>query len=158
MPWRFFVFCFDSSDQVLLAACVSESRIDRFTFQGQDTENAFVRPTKWFVIDEPFEAFDAQGKFPQGQRTLGRQTTLTQSAQVAGVAHASSACRALCVARTTSVFRESSARRLAARRGEQEVEDFQERFVRSTACHLSRLRRCCRDRSHHSRINMVVST
>jgi hypothetical protein len=43
---------------------LSEPRIDGLTLQSQDTEHAFVGAAKWFLANETFKSFDAQGKLP----------------------------------------------------------------------------------------------
>jgi len=44
---------------------VLQAGIDRFGFEGQDTEDAFVDTAEGFVAHEAFEGFDAQGEFAQ---------------------------------------------------------------------------------------------
>lgn len=44
----------------------SQPRIDRFTLQGQNAENAFMDSTQWFLAAESFQGFNAQSELPQG--------------------------------------------------------------------------------------------
>ncbi len=53
------------------ANAISESRINRFTFQRQHTEDAFVYPSQGLALNKSLQAFHPQGKLSQSQRTLG---------------------------------------------------------------------------------------
>ncbi len=44
-----------------------QARIDGFAFQGEDTEDAFVDATKWFVFDEALQGFHAESEFAKGE-------------------------------------------------------------------------------------------
>ena len=50
----------------------SETWIDRLTFQGQYTEDAFVHTVERFSTDEALQRLNAERKLPECQRTLGR--------------------------------------------------------------------------------------
>src|SRR5580693_4228316 len=45
----------------------SQAWVDRFAFEGQDTEDALVDPVERFADDEPLEGFDAEGELAQSQ-------------------------------------------------------------------------------------------
>ena len=49
----------------------SEPRVDRFAFQCQHAEYAFMGTAKRFFADKTFKSFEAQGKLPACQGSLG---------------------------------------------------------------------------------------
>ena len=55
---------------IALCSLTSEPRIDGFTLERKHTEHALMNATQRFACDEPFQAFYAEGKFPQGERSL----------------------------------------------------------------------------------------
>ena len=61
-----------------------QSRIDRFAFQGQDAEDAFVDAAQGFVADEAVEGFEAERELAQCQRAFGAEAALAESLQVLG--------------------------------------------------------------------------
>jgi len=68
----------------LWGAASSEPRIDGLTLQCQDTEHAFMGTAKRFLADETFKSFDAQGKLPACEGSLGTQAARTQALQILG--------------------------------------------------------------------------
>ncbi len=53
--------------RVLRFERASKPRINRFAFQGQNSEYAFVNSPKWFASDESFKGFNAQGELSQSE-------------------------------------------------------------------------------------------
>src|SRR5262245_3997909 len=51
----------------------SESRIDRFAFEGEDAEDTFMDATQGFIADKPLQCLDAQSELSQGQRALAAE-------------------------------------------------------------------------------------
>ena len=45
----------------------SQPRVYRFTFQCEDSEDAFVNPAEWFFADEPLQRFDTECELSQGE-------------------------------------------------------------------------------------------
>jgi hypothetical protein len=50
---------------------VLETRVNRFAFQGEDAEDAFVNLAQWFVADEAFEPFYTERELPHREPSLG---------------------------------------------------------------------------------------
>ena len=57
----------------------SKPRVYRLAFQREHTEHAFMGAAKRFLADKTFESFNAQGKLPACEGSLGPQTTRTQA-------------------------------------------------------------------------------
>ena len=56
--------------------------VDRFTFQCQYAEDAFVDSSKRFVSDEAFQALDAEGEFSEGEGAFGTETSASQPGEI----------------------------------------------------------------------------
>ncbi len=58
--------------------------IDRFAFEGQDSEDAFVGEAQRILAHEPLQGLDAEGELAAGKRTLCADVTRTQAFEVRG--------------------------------------------------------------------------
>src|SRR6266568_2585705 len=69
---------------ISIAVCspTSKPRIDWFTLEREHAEHALVNATQRFASDEPLQTLNAQRKFPQGERSLGREATIPQPLEV----------------------------------------------------------------------------
>ena len=61
-----------------------QAGIDRFAFQGQDPEDAFVDATQRFPVDKALQGFDAECEFSDGEGAFGRDVSLAETLQVFG--------------------------------------------------------------------------
>ena len=59
-----------------------QPRVHRFAFQGQNTEDAFMDSPQWFVADEAFQTFEAEGEFTEGEGSFGSETSASQSREI----------------------------------------------------------------------------
>lgn len=59
-----------------------QPRINRFAFQGKNTEDTLVDPTEWFPIDESLQPFNPQREFTQRKRTFCVQSASPQPFEV----------------------------------------------------------------------------
>jgi hypothetical protein len=61
---------------------VLQTRIDWFTFQSQNSEDALVNAGEGFMADETFEGFDPEGEFTQGKGAFGSETPCAEAFKV----------------------------------------------------------------------------
>ena len=59
-----------------------QPRVDGFTFEGQDAEDAFVDTPQWFPADETLKRLDTQCEFAHRQRSLASEPSLPHSSQM----------------------------------------------------------------------------
>lgn len=64
------------------AGVALQPRVDRFAFQRQYAEHTFMDPPQRFVTDEAFQPFNPEGKFPEGEGSLGSQSSVSQPGEV----------------------------------------------------------------------------
>src|SRR5947209_4126615 len=60
----------------------SQPRVHWLALQSENAKNAFMHPAQWFSADKAFQALDAQGELPEGQRALPAQAAAAKSGQV----------------------------------------------------------------------------
>ena len=53
----------------------SKTRVDWFALESQHSENTLVNSAQWFLVNEPLQRLQSQGKLPKRERSLCAQTS-----------------------------------------------------------------------------------
>ena len=61
-----------------------ESWVDRFAFEGQDAEDAFVSEPQRLLANKSLQRLDSQREFPASERALSSNVTSAQPFEVVG--------------------------------------------------------------------------
>ena len=77
-PLKFLVKCGWGSPRPSL-----QPGVHGFALQGEHAEHALVHPVEGLSGHEPFQRFDAQSKFTNGQRPLVTEPSRAESGQIA---------------------------------------------------------------------------